>query len=441
MSGDHAEVLVDGHVILPRLLADLRAARRDIHVSVFLFFRDPIGEEVASILADKARSGVDVRVLLNLEKTAMGDPFSTGEKQMMRHDPAVKRDPLDVRPMCEALRQAGARVIDSDIDYDAVVAVHDPRLQSIAAQIRGAIDVDALHIDHRKIVVIDGCIAYCGGANIGAQYLYHHAFDPARHARQEAETWLAAGHPEPWWKWHDSLTRFVGPVVPAIEDEFRTRWILDGGDAYDPPDPLPPPSPPTGAPLAAARVFTNAPDDQPNAICELYLRLIASAERSIFIENPYLYHPTLVEALCVAKRARPHLHVVLVLPDGDHNDNAFGQDAQEHHYADYLACGIEVYQYQNHFNHLKIAVFDDRWSIHGSTNLNFRSLEPDRDFELVVLVDSEPLARWVCAHVRDVDIGRSRRIVADDVEGHSLHALRTRVRDPRTLLLISRRLL
>ncbi len=436
---DSAEVLVDGHVILPRLLADLRGARREIHVSVFLFFFDPIGQEVAAFLEERARAGVQVRVLLNVEKTGMGDPFSTGEKEMMKHDPNMKHDPLDVEPMCARMRAAGVKVIDSDIDYDTVVKSSDPRLHSIAAQIRGAIDVDALHIDHRKIIVIDGSVAYCGGANIGAQYLYHHPYDPARHAREEAEAWLAAGHPEPWWKWHDSLTRFVGQVAVDIEAEFRARWILDGGDEYPVLPPLP--GEPCGAPLAAATVYTNSPDDRPNAVRDLYLRLIAGAERSIFIENPYLYHPTLVEALCIAKQARPQLRIVLVVPDGDHNDNAFGQDAQEHHYADYLGCGIEVYEYANHFNHLKIAVFDERWSIHGSTNLNFRSLEDDQDFELVVLVDSEPLARWVTKHVRDMDITRSRQIVVDDVSGNSPHALRTRVRDPRTLLLMARRML
>src|SRR6185369_3323101 len=102
-----AEVLVDGHEILPRLLDDLRAATDEIHVSIFLFFRDPIGEEIASILCDRAKAGAAVRVLLNVEKTAMGDPFSTGEKEMMKQDPHVDYDPTDVAPLCERMRSAG----------------------------------------------------------------------------------------------------------------------------------------------------------------------------------------------------------------------------------------------------------------------------------------------------------------------------------------------
>lgn len=99
-----------------------------------------------------------------------------------------------------------------------------------------------------------------------------------------------------------------------------------------------------------------------------------------------------------------------------------------------------MYEYGNHFTHLKTAVFDERWSIHGSTNLNYRSLERDKDFEIVVLVDDEPFARWILEHVRDVDVRASRRIGETDVHG-SIDAFRRRVRDPRTIALMARRML
>src|SRR5450432_1206379 len=154
--GNCAELLVNGDRILPSLLDDLRAARHEIHVSIFLFFRDPIGEEIASALCEKAAQGVRVRVLLNIEKTAMGDPFSTGEKEMMKHDPNIDYDPTDVTPLCKKMRDAGVEVFDTNIDYDAPVIADDPRLSSLAAQIRGTISIDDLHIDHRKIIVLDG---------------------------------------------------------------------------------------------------------------------------------------------------------------------------------------------------------------------------------------------------------------------------------------------
>ncbi|GAC1339137.1 MAG: hypothetical protein NVSMB23_07740 [Myxococcales bacterium] len=445
MDGNRAELLVDGHQILPALLRDLERARSTIHVAMFLFFRDPIGEEIARLLARKAAEGVRVRVLLNVAKTSMGDPFSTGEKEMMKHDPGMKHDPTEVGPLCDWMRAQGIEVVDTNIDYGSEAHVHDARLRSIAAQIRETIAIADLHVDHRKIIVVDGRVAYCGGANVGAQYLFHHPYDPRIDARDEAAARARQGLDEPWWKWHDSLTRFEGPVAEVLDGHFRDRFLLDGGAPYDPL----PPGPgeggpgeggPRGFPVARAEVLVNEPNDTPNGVRERYLELIRGARESVFIENPYLYHPSIVEALLAAKAARPSLRVDLVLPARAWNDNAFAHDAQQSWYARYLAAGISVYEHQCHFNHLKIAVFDGLHSIHGSTNLNFRSLENDQDFELVVCVEDRALAQDVLARVRDADIGRSKRFTPADLRGWN-GRFRVRLRDPRTVLLMARRML
>jgi cardiolipin synthase len=422
-------------------LRDLAGARHTIHVAVFLFFRDPIGEEIARALIERAKAGVEVRVLLNLAKTHMGDPFSTGEKRMMRHDPSVHHDPTEVQPMCDWMRENGIEVVDSNIDYDREVHVGDPRLRSLAGQIRETIAVDDLHVDHRKIIVIDGRIAYCGGANIGAQYLYHEPFNPSKDSRVEGEERKRRREREPWWKWHDSLTRFEGPIGRDVDNHFRDRWILDGGSEYERREPPAAATPtPRGRSIRNAEVLLNEPNDQPNEIFERYLDLIRGARESIFIENPYMYHPAIVDALVEAKSARPSLRVDLVLPARTWNDNSFAHDAQQHAYPRYLEAGIAVYEYQNHFNHLKIAAFDGRYSIHGSTNLNYRSLEKDKDFELVICVDDEGLAQEVLREVRDVDIPRSVRFTRRHLRGLR-GRFRVRTRDPRTLLLLSRRVL
>ncbi|HET9753278.1 MAG TPA: phosphatidylserine/phosphatidylglycerophosphate/cardiolipin synthase family protein, partial [Myxococcales bacterium] len=361
-----------------------------------------------------------------------------GEKRMMRHDPDVHHDPTDVRPLCAFLREHGVEVVDTNIDYDHVVQAGDARLRSLAAQIRDTVAIDDLHVDHRKIVIIDGRVGYCGGANVGAQYLYHEPFDPEVDARVEGDLRKKRGLPEPWWKWHDSLTRFEGPLACALEEHFRDRFILDGGKEYEPVEPLAPE--PRGRAIGKAEVLLNEPNDQPNQVCERYLELIRGARESIFIENPYLYHPAIVDSLIAAKRARPGLRVDLVLPARRHNDNNFAHDAQQHAYKGYLEAGIAVYEYQNHFNHLKIAAFDGRFSIHGSTNLNYRSLENDKDFELVVCVEDEGLAGQVLSEVRDVDLRFSRRYTRRDLRGLR-GRFRVRTRDPRTLLLVSRKVL
>jgi cardiolipin synthase len=92
-------------------------------------------------------------------------------------------------------------------------------------------------------------------------------------------------------------------------------------------------------------------------------------------------------------------------------------DAQQFRYQIYLPVGVNVYEYQNRVNHLKIATIDERYTIIGSANLNYRSLEDDRDFEVVILIDCTQFAREINLRVRDLDISRSKRITLHDVAG------------------------
>lgn len=431
-----AENFIDGHRVLPVLLADLAAAERVIHLSMFLFFDDPIGEQIERVLEARARAGVAVRVLLNVEKTRLGDPFSTGEERMMEIDPHFHRNPTDVSAMCHRLRDAGVEVIDTDLDYDKVIETGEFHLDELAREIRGSIDVDEMHIDHRKLVIVDGRVGWCGSANFGAQYLFHRAFDPEREAHDEAREAIDHDLPEPWWKWHDGLVRFEGSIVHDLDVAFRERWLLGGGDDFQPI--VAPSFSRRGIPLRSARVIKNEPSSRTNEIRLTFVERIRSAERRIVIENPYVYHPAIIEALCEAKRARPQLHVTMVVPARKWNDNAFAQDAMQHHYPALLEAGVELFEYQNHFTHLKLASFDGRLALVGSANLNYRSLEDDKDFECCVLCDGEDFASSV-EHGILADLPASRRITLDTVRGFSLRAARMRLRDPRTLAMIAAR--
>lgn len=432
------ENLVNGNRLLPVLLQDLDSATKSIHITVFLFFDDPIGEEISHVLEEKARAGVAVRVLLNVEKTDMGDPFGTGEKEMMKEDPSFARDPTNVSKMRQRLSDAGVAVVDTELDYNKIVETGEPELDMLAREIKSTVKIGALHIDHRKIVTIDGRVAYCGSANFGAQYQYRVPFDPAKNARDEATAARQADQTEPWWKWHDGLVRFEGPIVYDLDKVFRERWRLGGGADFRPLDAVVPLAP-RGMSVLSARVIKNEPSAQTNEIREAFRDRILAAERSIFIESPFLYHPAIVNALLTAKRGRPLLQVTLIVPARRWNQNKLTYDAQQYHYSAYIDAGLEVFEYQNHFNHLKLATFDMRWIIVGSANLNFRSLEDDKDFEACVLIESEELAQGIDRDVRVEDIRWSRRVAPEDVHGASWNALRARLRGPRTLMTIAAR--
>ncbi|HZX64569.1 MAG TPA: phosphatidylserine/phosphatidylglycerophosphate/cardiolipin synthase family protein [Myxococcales bacterium] len=433
MVGNRAENLVDGHRTLPVLLADLAAARTTIHISIFLFFNDPIGKEIERVLVERARAGVQIRILVNLEKTEMGDPFSTGEEEMMEEDPEFPDDAMDVDALADRLRAVGIQVLDSNLDYDAEPKTEDPKLCEQARLIKKTSRMDAAHVDHRKLITIDGRVVYCGSANFGAQYLFHIPFDPAIEAHEEADRARKEKTPEPWWKWHDGFVRFEGPVARDFDAYFRERWVLDGGHDYGAVQTIGRAGPPSGIPVDSIELRANQPDNQPNQVREVFLECISGAQRSIFIENPYVYHPRIIAGLCAA--ARRKVRVDLVVPALKWNDNEFSQDAMQHEYPELLDSGVSIFEYQNHFTHLKLATFDERLSIVGSANLNFRSLENDNDFELVARVESAEFARGINAEVRDVDVPFSLRIEPGGV------GFRARVRDPRTLFLVWRRLL
>jgi cardiolipin synthase A/B len=400
--------IINGDQLLPRLKRDLYMAQQEINVSMFLFFNDQVGKEIADILITKASNyehPVQVRVLLDVLKTRAGHPTSID----------------DTLGLVARMRQGGVEVLDTGIDYDRVVTTGNTKFANNQTDIRNTVSLDVAINDHRKIITIDGTIAYCGSANIGAEYLYELPYDPSKREKG---------------KWHDGLVRFIAPIVPQLDEVFRERWVLDGGQDYQPLsfNPIHPASL-DGYALSDFRIVTVQPSSRPNQIQDLFLQMINDAQNSIFIENPYLYHPKIVDALVAAKQRNPGLRVDLMLPDENLNDSPLSADAQRFCYQRYLPIGINVFEYQNHFNHLKIATFDERYAIVGSANLNYRSLENDRDFELVVLVDSPGFAQDINVNVRDVDIVQSRQFKTEEVRGFGSDLWIINCRNPATLIL------
>ncbi len=417
--------LTDGVAVRRSLLADLGRAEREIDVSMFLFFNDPSGREVADALiaraSDRARP-VKVRVMMDLLKTRFGAPFTA-----------------DAAGLAARLRAGGVEVVDTNVDYDRPAATGHPEWDAEGARIaRQVLDAfDVLHTDHRKLVVIDGRIVYLGSANLGREYLYSEPFDRSLDAAAEAEARRARGLPEAWEKWHDGLVRFEGGALGReVVDVFRQRWVLDGGRDFAPVTVARAVSSDAGEPVRAARLVTGAPNGQENPVKQLFVEQIRAAKTSIFIENPYFYHPDVIDALVDARAKNPRLRVDLVMPAPALNDSAQSARAQVFRYPRLVAMGVAVHEYQHHFSHLKIATFDERRTIVGSANLNYRSLERDRDFEIAALVDCAPLARSVNADVRDVDVRASRSIGQAELDpSRNPEAWKYTTRDPLTFWL------
>ncbi|MEK7721668.1 MAG: phospholipase D-like domain-containing protein, partial [Elusimicrobiota bacterium] len=164
------QFLIDGGGAIAPVLAAIDTAKKSVHISVFQFQADEVGWNLTRILADRARKGVKVRVLLD------------------EHGSAVKKDP-------EALKLL-AFMSANGIEV---------RVQK-APLLLG-------HLDHRKVMVVDGDIGFTGGMNIGKLYQVD---------------------------WHDQQTLIMGPAVAALQDAFLEKWKANGGETGSEEDLYPP---------------------------------------------------------------------------------------------------------------------------------------------------------------------------------------------------------
>jgi cardiolipin synthase len=206
---------------------------------------------------------------------------------------------------------------------------------------------------HKKILVIDGSRAFIGGINISSDNV------------------LAANPPDPIRDMHFDVT---GPVVTQIAEAFAHDWDFCtgerlGGEAWFPPL--------TEAGAAAARVITSGPDQDIYKIEFAMLQAIGCALRSVKILTPYfLPDDRLMSALILAAMAG--VSVDVVIPEA--GDHPYLDWAMRAHIAPLLRAGGRVWRAPKPFEHSKLFVVDDGWSLIGSANWDMRSLR--LNFEL-----------------------------------------------------------
>ncbi len=337
--GNHAELVVDGPAVRAALLDLVAGAARQVHLASFVFRPDEAGWAVAAALAERARAGVEVRVLLDPTQSGSGlfaDDAGGGARravaELVEH---LTASGVIVRPM----RPGGRRPV-----------------------VLGA------PVDHRKLVVVDGTRALVPSFGIGTTYLY------------------AEGTPSGRTRWHDAGTLLRGPVVTELAAVFLRMWRRYGGR-----DPVATVARPAEAGDHLVTVLDVADPGPANPIRALYAGLVAAAEREVLVENAYVSDAAVLEAWAAAAGpngpsvtlVRPGPTVSDYVPPRTPGHDRFAAWTLRRHDPGLLAAGVEVREAEA-FVHLKLAVVDATTSIHGSYNLTYRSalLDP----ELVVVV-------------------------------------------------------
>ena len=312
VGGNTARLLPDSNAVVDAMVADIDAAKDHVHLLFYIWLPDHNGMKVVEALKRAAVRGVTCR--------AMADDL--GSRTMIRSD------------HWQAMRAAGVRV-----------AAGLPIGHVLLRPFHGRIDLR----NHRKIVVIDDRITYCGSQNCAdAEFLVKAKYAP----------------------WVDAVMRFEGPIARQNQFLFASDWMTyvdeDLDDLLRKPLPLPIPG---GVP---AQVVGTGPTVRYSAMPEMFESLLFAARRDVVITTPY-YVPgdSLQNALCTT--AYRGVDTTIVFPA--RNDSWIVGAASRSYYADLLAAGVRIYEYDGGLLHTKSLTVDGEITLIGSANMDRRSFE------------------------------------------------------------------
>jgi cardiolipin synthase A/B len=320
LPGNHIELLSDFQSIFDRLVADIDAARSTVHLCFYIWHGDGRTADIVDALIRAAKRGVQCRALAD----AMGS-------KAFLESPQVSR-----------LREAG-------IDFAAALPTGLLRMLVARRDLR----------NHRKIAVIDDCVAYSGSQNL---------VDP-RFFKQA----LGVG------EWVDAMVRITGPAAASLDGVFRLDWSVETGAVFEAP-----PAFADGSLVPSEsliQIVPSGPDLRPEAIHQLLLTAIYAAQHELIMTTPYFVpDESILTALLTA--ALRGVEVTLIVPA--RNDSVLVRYASAAHFHDLMSAGVRIALFNGGLLHTKSLTIDDDMSVFGSVNLDMRSIW--LDFEISLLV-------------------------------------------------------
>jgi cardiolipin synthase len=305
IGGNTFEILNNGDAFYPRMLADVRAATTSIAMEAYIYWSGEIGLEFAAALSERARAGVRVMLLLDaVGSSNIGD---------------------DILATLEAAH--------------CQVAWYNPLRWKDIGRFNNR--------THRKTLVIDGTVAYTGGAGI-------------------ADHWKGnAGTDQ---EWRDLQVRFEGPAAQVLLSGFSQNWQqatgeLLSGDAYYP---LVEPRGPH-----ALQVILSSAETGASSVQIVHYLAIVCARTSVLIANPYFVPDAVaVQTLIEAKRRGVDVQIMV---SGIHNDNWLARQNSVRLFGEFLRAGVRILEFNRSMLHHKVMVVDGVWATVGTTNFDNRS--------------------------------------------------------------------
>ena len=339
LDGTGIRALLNGDQIFPPMLAAIRSARVSINFETYIYWSGDIGREFAEALAERARQGVKVHVLLDWVGSAKMD-----------------------ESLITTLSAAGV----------TVRKFHPPHWSHL-----GRLN----NRTHRKLLVVDGRIAFTGGVGVAPQWTGH-AQDPAH--------------------WRDTHFEVEGPVVAQMQSVFIDNWIKVTGEVLHGPDYFPSLS---AAGTAQAQMFSSSPSGGSESMQLMYLLAITAASRSIDLSAAYFVPDELtLQALLQAMQRGVRLRIVV---PGKHIDSETVRRASRATWGPLLAAGAVIAEYAPTMYHCKLLIVDGLLVSVGSTNFDNRSFRLNDEATLNVVDPGFAAAQTATF---EADLGLSRRV-------------------------------
>ncbi len=342
VSDNAVTLLQDGDATYRSMLEAIAGAKRHINMETYILQDDETGQRFADALIAKRQQGLQVNMLYDSVGT-MDTPIAFFDR----------------------LRATGIRVVE----YNPI----NPLQAKAGWDINGR--------DHRKLLVVDGEIAFLGGINISA--VYSSGSSPKRQPKAPAPAASAsAKSPDEGRPWRDTDLRIEGPVVTELQKIFLDTWVRQKGAPLNTTDYLPAKRQARGKHVV--RAIASSPDESYSTIYATLMSSIDHAEKQILITMAYFVPDAkLVGAL--SRAAQRGVDVRLILPR--HSDAQLVLSAGRAQYGSLLESGVRLYERRTVLLHAKSAVVDGVWSTVGSANLDWRSFVHNQELNAVVLGD------------------------------------------------------
>jgi cardiolipin synthase A/B len=329
-AGNDVHPLVDGPQTFAAIEEAVRAATHHVHVETFIYDDDALGREFAELLAAKRGEGVEVRVLYDSIGSMETDPkfFDT-----------LRQDGIEVR------------------EFRPMNPAETPLIWKIQNR------------DHRKILVVDGGVAFTGGINVSGTYSSSSSSKPG------PERGIEEG-------WRDTHIRIKGPAVAQLQELFIENWERAGeGPTFC----CAPEHFPTHSPAGKHLVTIVANDSDESDDRSLYATYLAAFKKSssrLWITHAYFApNDDLLDAMTEA--AARGVDVRLITPGfTDSNVILF---ATRSTYTRLLKGGVRIYERNDALLHAKSVVIDGAVSIVGSANLDMRSFIHNDEANAIII--------------------------------------------------------